>query len=67
MYDAKANDKERFAEPNCPLNKMAYAPIVSSLSDGKIVYSEKSKTNSLEIKGGIVEVLENKVSALIEK
>ncbi|MDG2342890.1 MAG: hypothetical protein ACJZ0Y_07760 [Cytophagales bacterium] len=44
-----------------------HAPIISSLSDGKIVYSEKSTTNSLEIKGGIVEVLENKVSALIEK
>ena len=31
------------------------------------LFVEKSKTNSLEIKGGIVEVLENKVSALIEK
>ena len=41
-----------------------HAPIISSLSDGKIVYSEKSTT---EIKGGIVEVLENKVSVLIEK
>ena len=43
-----------------------HAPIVSSLSNGKIVYSQKSKTNSLDIEGGIVEVLENKVSALIE-
>ena len=43
-----------------------HAPIVSSLSNGEIVYSQKSKTNSLDIKGGIVEVLENKVSALIE-
>ncbi|MBV19944.1 MAG: ATP synthase F1 subunit epsilon [Cytophagia bacterium] len=44
-----------------------HAPIVSSLSNGKIIYSEKSKKNSLDIKGGIVEVLDNKVNALIEK
>ena len=44
-----------------------HAPIVSSLSNGKIIYSEKSKKNSLDIKGGIVEVLDNNVNALIEK
>jgi len=44
-----------------------HAPIISSLTTGSIKYSEKSSNKSLEITGGIVEVLNNKVSALIEK
>ena len=44
-----------------------HAPIISSLTNGEIKYSDKSKNESLEINGGIVEVLDNKVSALIEK
>lgn len=44
-----------------------HAPIISSLSRGKINYKIDSKTNLIDIKGGIVEVLNNKVSALIEK
>ena len=44
-----------------------HAPIVSSLSPGKIDYKEKSESYSVDIKGGIVEVLDNKVNALIEK
>ena len=44
-----------------------HAPIISSLTDGEIKYSDKSKNETLEINGGIVEVLDNKVSALIEK
>ena len=44
-----------------------HAPIISSLTTGTIRYSDKSNNKSLEITGGIVEVLNNKVSALIEK
>tara|TARA_B100000029_G_scaffold152261_1_gene147284 strand:- start:190 stop:426 length:237 start_codon:yes stop_codon:yes gene_type:complete len=44
-----------------------HAPIISSLTNGVIKYSDKSKNETLEINGGIVEVLDNKISALIEK
>ncbi len=44
-----------------------HAPIISSLTNGEIKYSDKSKNETLEINGGIVEVLDNKVSASIEK
>ena len=44
-----------------------HAPIISSLTTGTIRYSDKSNNKTLEITGGIVEVLNNKVSALIEK
>ena len=44
-----------------------HAPIISSLTCGTIRYAEKSNNKSLKITGGIVEVLNNKVSALIEK
>ena len=44
-----------------------HAPIISSLTNGEIKYSDKSKNETIEINGGIVEVLDNKVSALIEK
>ena len=44
-----------------------HAPIISSLTNGEIKYSDKSKNETLEINSGIVEVLDNKVSALIEK
>ena len=44
-----------------------HAPIISSLTKGEIQYKENSKDVSLAVNGGIVEVLDNKVSALIEK
>jgi F-type H+-transporting ATPase subunit epsilon len=44
-----------------------HAPIISSLSQGNIYYKINSKTNQVEIKRGIVEVLKNKISALIEQ
>jgi len=43
-----------------------HAPIISSLQKGKIDYIKNSKKTSVEIKGGIVEVLKNNVNALIE-
>ena len=44
-----------------------HAPIIRSLSQGNIDYKINSKTNQVEIKRGIVEVLKNKISALIEQ
>ena len=44
-----------------------HAPIISSLKKGEIIYKENSKDNTLAVNGGIVEVLDNKISALIEK
>ena len=44
-----------------------HAPIISSLWQGNIDYKINSKTNQVEIKRGIVEVLKNKISALIEQ
>jgi len=44
-----------------------HAPIISSLSKGRINYKINSKANLVHIKGGIVEILNNKVSALIEE
>ena len=44
-----------------------HAPIISSLTKGEIKYKENSKDISLAVTGGIVEVLDNKVSALIEE
>ena len=44
-----------------------HATIISSLTKGEIKYKENSKDISLAVTGGIVEVLDNKVSALIEK
>ena len=44
-----------------------HAPIISSLSQGNIDYKINSKTNQVEIKREIVEVLKNKISALIEQ
>ena len=44
-----------------------HAPIISSLSEGNIDYKINSKNNQVEIKRGIVEVLKNKISALIEQ
>ena len=43
-----------------------HAPIISSLQKGKIDYTKNSKKISVEIKGGIVEVLKNNINALIE-
>jgi F-type H+-transporting ATPase subunit epsilon len=41
-----------------------HAPIVSSLVAGKVVVKNGNQTNEIEISGGIVEVLRNKVIVL---
>ncbi len=44
-----------------------HAPLISTLVSGEIKYSTNSNNSSVKIKGGIVEILENKINALIEK
>ena len=43
-----------------------HAPLISSLSEGKIKVKTKSDTHLFDIKSGFVEVLRNNVSILIE-
>jgi len=43
-----------------------HAPIISTLENGKVKVAEKSGTQTYNIKGGVVEVLKNKVIVLAE-
>jgi len=43
-----------------------HAPMVSTLSKGRVVYKDQQGTHSVEITGGIVEVLNNKVTLLAD-
>jgi len=41
-----------------------HAPLVSLLTEGVVVYKSKEVNNQIEITGGVVEVLKNKVILL---
>ena len=43
-----------------------HAPIISSLTKGSLVYVDDEGTHQVEIDGGVVEVLKNKVTVLAE-
>ncbi|MCF8296802.1 MAG: ATP synthase F1 subunit epsilon [Saprospiraceae bacterium] len=44
-----------------------HAPLISALAKGKIKYKDsEEKINFIEIKGGVIEVLKNKVLVLAE-
>ncbi len=44
-----------------------HAPLISALKKGKVKYIDsEEKTNFMEIKGGVIEVLKNKVLVLAE-
>ncbi|MFC2111459.1 ATP synthase F1 subunit epsilon [Bacteroidota bacterium] len=44
-----------------------HAPLISALQKGKVKYIDsEEKTNFIEIKGGVIEVLKNKVLVLAE-
>lgn len=43
-----------------------HAPIISTLVEGKVVYSVKSTKKELRIVGGFVEVKKNEVSLCVE-
>ncbi len=43
-----------------------HAPLISTLKEGKIEWSVNTQKEKLEIKGGVVEVLKNKVTVLIK-
>jgi len=44
-----------------------HAPLISFLTKGDIIYVKNNKEEKLSIKNGIVEILENKICALIEE
>ena len=43
-----------------------HAPIISTLANGKVKIKTASGTQSFDVKGGVVEVLKNKVIVLAE-
>ncbi len=43
-----------------------HAPLVSTLSEGEVVYKDKNGTSSTHITGGVVEVLNNKIVVLAD-
>jgi len=43
-----------------------HAPIISTLEDGKVIIRTGKNTESLLIKGGVIEVLNNKIIVLAE-
>ncbi|MCS7029464.1 MAG: ATP synthase F1 subunit epsilon [Bacteroidia bacterium] len=47
--------------------KDKHAPIISTLSKGDLSISQKGKSTTFKIEGGVIEVLNNKVSILVEK
>jgi F-type H+-transporting ATPase subunit epsilon len=44
-----------------------HAPLISSLAKGELSYSGKNHSNSMTVEGGVVEVLNNTVTVLVEK
>ncbi len=43
-----------------------HAPIISTLDDGKVIIRNNKDEKAFHIKGGVVEVLDNKVTVLAE-
>ncbi len=43
-----------------------HAPIISALAEGKLIVATGADTQTFEIKSGIVEMLNNQVSILVE-
>lgn len=43
-----------------------HAPIISTLSNGKVTVKTSTETKTFEVKGGVIEVLKNKVVVLAE-
>jgi F-type H+-transporting ATPase subunit epsilon len=43
-----------------------HAPIISTLANGKVTVKTATETKTFDVKGGVVEVLKNKVVVLAE-
>lgn len=44
-----------------------HAPLISTLATGKVTYVRKDGTHHLQVEGGVVEVLNNKITVLAER
>ena len=44
-----------------------HAPMVSSIATGKVIYKSKENENEIWVKGGVVEILNNRVTLLADK
>jgi F-type H+-transporting ATPase subunit epsilon len=44
-----------------------HAPIISALDKGKVAYRTDDGEHTLTVEGGVVEVLNNKITVLVEK
>jgi F-type H+-transporting ATPase subunit epsilon len=44
-----------------------HAPIISALDKGKVAYHAEDGEHTLTVEGGVVEVLNNKITVLVEK
>lgn len=44
-----------------------HAPLISTLATGKVTYVRKEGTHQLQVEGGVVEVLNNKITVLAER
>lgn len=44
-----------------------HAPLISTLATGKVSYVRKQSTRELQVEGGVVEVLNNKITVLAER
>jgi len=44
-----------------------HAPMVSSIASGKVVYADKEGESEIFVQGGVVEIINNRVTLLADK
>lgn len=66
IYDGKADSVVLPGELGSFQVLVNHAPIISSLVVGEVRYVAGKETQSLNIKGGFVEVRDNQISACVE-
>ncbi len=66
IYDGKADSVVLPGELGSFQVLVNHAPIISSLVAGEVRYVAGKETQSLNIKGGFVEVRDNQISACVE-
>ena len=66
VYDGKADSVVLLGELGNFQVLVNHAPVISSLVAGEVRYVAGEETQSLNIKGGFVEVRDNQISACVE-